>query len=37
MAAEDYVLRPFEGNTNTGDPTVIKKFPQSNKRDGQGS
>ena len=38
MAAPiNYVLRQFEGNINTGDPTGIKTLSSSNKLDIQGS
>ena len=29
MAVVNYVLRPFEGNKNPGDPRGIKKYLQS--------
>ena len=31
MADVNYVLRPFEGNINTGDPTGIKLYIQLTK------
>ena len=31
MAAVNYVLSPFKGNINPGDPTMINIYPQATK------